>query len=122
MSSTSESKSLDNLKWVATFALIIAALVFFYYFADQALIIRILGLLVLSGLAAFLAATTAKGKIFFGFARESHQEVRKVVWPTRQETIKTTGIVLLMVMIVAIFIWILDSALFWIVGMFTGRG
>jgi preprotein translocase subunit SecE len=118
----SESKNLDKLKWLVTFALVVAALAFFYYFADQILIVRIIGLLVLSGLAVFIAATTTKGKIFIGFARESHQEVRKVVWPTRQETIKTTGIVLLMVMIVAIFIWILDSALFWIVGMLTGRG
>ncbi len=117
-----ESKTTDLLKWVVTIVLIAVGMVGFYYFSDQSLLARVIGLLALSGVAIFLASTTAKGQQSLVFLREAHTEVRKVVWPTRQETIQTTAIVLAMVLLVAIFIWMLDSILFWIVGWLTGRG
>ncbi|WP_353572159.1 preprotein translocase subunit SecE [Candidatus Albibeggiatoa sp. nov. BB20] len=117
-----ESKTTDFLKWVVAIVLITVGMVGFYYFSDQSLLARVVGLLGLSGIAIFLASTTAKGRESLVFLREAHTEVRKVVWPTRQETIQTTAIVLGMVLLVAIFIWMLDSALFWIVSSLTGRG
>ena len=119
---TAESKTTDFLKWVVAIVLIAVGMVGFYYFSDQSLLARVVGLLALSGIAIFLASTTAKGKESLEFLGEAHTEVRKVVWPTRQETIQTTAIVLGMVLLVAIFIWMLDSALFWIVSSLTGRG
>lgn len=117
-----ESKTTDFLKWVVAIVLIAVGMVGFYYFSDQSLLARVIGLLALSGVAIFLASTTAKGKESLTFLSEARTEVRKVVWPTRQETIQTTAIVLGMVLLVAIFIWMLDSLLFWIVSSLTGRG
>ncbi|MEK7989375.1 MAG: preprotein translocase subunit SecE [Thiotrichaceae bacterium] len=117
-----KSKTTDFLKWVVAIILIVVGMVGFYYFSDQSLLARVIGLLSLSGVAIFIASTTVKGQESLVFLHEARTEVRKVVWPTRQETIQTTAIVLVMVLLVAIFIWMLDSVLFMIVSSLTGRG
>jgi preprotein translocase subunit SecE len=74
------------------------------------------------GLAIFIALQTEKGRNTKNFLQQTQIEVRKVVWPTRQETVQMTGIVILMVVLVALIIWMLDSFLFWLVRFFTGQG
>ena len=63
---------------------------------------------------------TVKGRNAVDFAKESRTEVRKVVWPTRQEAVQTTGIVLVATLIMSLLLWGLDSVLFWVVGLITG--
>jgi preprotein translocase subunit SecE len=119
----STSDKLDIFKWVGVVLLIISGMVI-YYFTEHSLwqVARVLILLAFWGVGAFIASTTEKGRETVAFFRESHIEVRKVVWPTRQETMQMTGVVILMVIAVALIIWLLDSILFWIVRLLTGQG
>jgi preprotein translocase subunit SecE len=115
-------EKLDTIRWLIVLLLVVGGMVGFYYFDEQWIWVRILGLLAVIGIAGFVAAKTEKGHDTLIFIRESHTEVRKVIWPTPQETMQVTGIVIVMVVLVAIFIWILDSVLMWIVRLLTGSG
>ena len=74
------------------------------------------------GISVAIALQTVKGKEIWGYFRDAQIEVRKVVWPTRQETIQTTLIVIVMVILVAIILWLLDMFLGWSIGLIMGRG
>ncbi|MFL6579261.1 MAG: preprotein translocase subunit SecE [Burkholderiales bacterium] len=102
--------------------LVIAGIAGFYLLRDSALILRVAS--VLGGLiaAALVAWTTAPGRVFFTFAQESVAETKKVVWPSRKETVQTTGMVLAFVLVMAIFLWIVDALLVWGVKLFMGPG
>ncbi len=113
---------LDVFKWVVAIALSAGAVAGFYVYGDQPLIYRVGGLLAVVGAAIALLSTTAQGRAVWAFAQGSKQEVRKVVWPTRQETLQTTLIVAAVVILVAIFLWLMDLLLLWLVGMITGHG
>jgi len=117
-----ESGRLDTLKlWIAV--LILAAGIFaFYRFEDQLLVVRVLGLLAVAGISVFVAAQSSTGKNIIGFIRGAQTEVRKVVWPTRAETVQTTLAVILMVFLVGIFLWLLDMFLLWAIQLLTGQG
>ena len=94
----------------------------FYLFDDYSLLFRVIGLLVGVGISVAIALQTVKGKEIWGYFRDAQIEVRKVVWPTRQETIQTTLIVIVMVILVAIILWLLDMFLGWSIGLIMGRG
>ena len=79
-----------------------------------------LALLALGVLAAFVALQTTQGVAFARLARESRTEIRKVVWPTRQETTQTTMIVVVFVLVSALILWGLDSLLGWLASMIIG--
>jgi len=117
-----ESGRLDSLKlWIAV--LILAAGIFaFYYFEGQLLVLRVLGLLAVAGISVFVAAQSSTGKTIIGFIRGAQTEVRKVVWPTRAETVQTTLAVILMVFLVGVFLWLLDMFLLWAIQVLTGQG
>ena len=119
---TDASPKLDAVKWLLVALLLGASIAGFYHFAEHSLLLRVVSLLIVAGVATFIASTTDKGRRTKDFLRETHLEVQKVVWPTRQETLQMTGIVLLMVLLVALIIWTLDTFLLWIVRMFTGQG
>jgi preprotein translocase subunit SecE len=112
----------DKIKVVIAALLIVAGIVAFHYFADKALIVRVLA--VLGGLVAggVLFITTVWGQQFKAYAQESVDETRKVVWPTRKETLQTTGIVFVFVVIMALFLWLVDASLLWVVKKLIGRG
>lgn len=116
------SNKLDFFKWLLVVLLLGVGIVSFYYFAEHSLLLRILGLLLVMGIAILIASTTTKGHSTLKFLRDSHLEVRRVVWPTRQETVQMTGVVFVMVMLVALIIWLVDSILFWLVRWLTGQG
>jgi preprotein translocase subunit SecE len=97
-----------------------AAIGGFYYFEDQATWVRVIALLVAAGLSGLIALQTAMGKAAWEFRREAIIEVRKVVWPTRKETVQTTMVVLVVVIIMALLLWALDSLLAWAVRYLTG--
>ncbi len=118
---TSNSR-LDSLKWTVALVLLGGALGAFYIYADQSLLLRVVGLLAVAGISATLILLTAKGRSAWEFMQESRTEVRKVVWPTRQETVQTTLVVIAMVTVVAVFLWLLDMLLAWIVKSVIGMG
>lgn len=86
-----------------------------WYFQDQSLLIRALALVALAAVAGFLAYTTERGHQVWNLAREARAEIRRVVWPTRQQTTQTTGIVLVLILLFSLILWGLDSALSWLV-------
>ncbi|MGM0543619.1 MAG: preprotein translocase subunit SecE [Pseudomonadota bacterium] len=103
----------DGLKWAAVIALLVVAVVGNTYFADIGLIYRVLGVVVLCVLAALLALTTTKGRDLVELARSAKKEIQRVVWPTRAETIQTTAIVLVAVLVVGLMLWLIDTLLGW---------
>ena len=112
----------DLAKWIGAFVILGGGIAGFYYWSDESLLLRVIGLLVLSAAALFVAVQTEKGRAAWEFVRESHTEVRKVVWPTRKETTQTTLIVIAMVGLVAIILWVLDGLLAWLVKLALGTG
>jgi preprotein translocase subunit SecE len=109
----------DNIKLFVAVIIMIAAIVLFYTFAEYSTLLRVLGLLAAAGLAIFVASRTVVGAGVFSYIGDTQTEVKKVVWPTRQETLQTTLVVILMVTLVAIMLWGVDSLLGWIVRSLT---
>jgi preprotein translocase subunit SecE len=117
-----EGTGLDTAKLFVAVAILAAGIFGFYYLEAQPLWVRLLGLLVVIGAAVFVTLQTAMGRTVWQFAVDSKIEVRKVVWPSRQETIQTTLIVFVMVLIMALVLWLYDMGLMWIVRTLTGQG
>ena len=117
-----ESNRFDSLKLGIAVLLLAAGIVAFYRYDDQLLVLRVLGLLAVAGISVFVAAQSGTGKNIIGFIRGAQTEVRKVVWPTRAETVQTTLAVILMVFLVGIFLWLLDMLLLWAIQLLTGQG
>jgi preprotein translocase subunit SecE len=104
----------DIAKLVFAGALVVAGIVGYYWLVDAALILRVLS--VIAGLAAgaVVAWFSAPGREFAVFAGEAVAEVKKVVWPTRKETIQTTAAVFAFVVVMAVFLWLSDKTLEWV--------
>jgi preprotein translocase subunit SecE len=103
----------DNIKLIIAVVLMAAAITLFYTYAEYSTLLRVLGLLVIAGVSLFIASKTTIGSTVLSYVRDTNVEVRKVVWPTRQETVQTTLVVILMVMMVALMLWGVDSLLGW---------
>ena len=114
------SSAADTFKWIIAFALAAAAVVGNYLYGEMSVVIRAAGVVVLIAAALGVAATTVKGQAAISFARESRMEVRKVVWPTRQETIQTTFIVLAVSIVMALVLWGIDGIMVRLVAFVTG--
>ena len=112
---TSEGSKLDALKWLVVIAIVAAGVVGNSVFSGESLLYRVLALLALALVAGFVAFQTAKGRAFFQLFKEAKNEIRKVVWPTRQETLQTTAMVVVAVLLVGLFLWELDTLLGWLV-------
>lgn len=117
-----DSSRLDTAKLVLAVLLVVAGIAGFYYFADQSQLFRVLGLVGIAIIALLLGYQTALGKHIWSFMQDARTELRKVVWPTRQETLQTTLFVMLMVLVVGLFLWILDIFLRWGFKIITGLG
>lgn len=105
--------SADTLKLGLALLILVAGVVGFYWFGAQPQWIRVLGLLVTAGIAVAVASQTEKGAALLGFLRDANTELRKVVWPTRQETIQTTLMVVVVVIITGIMLWLMDMFFAW---------
>ncbi len=113
---------LDTLKLALALFIVIAAVVGFYVYAEESLLYRVLGLLGAVGMACFIALQTDKGRSYWSLFQNTQTEVKKVVWPSRQETTQMTLLVVVMVVIMAIFLWLLDLFLKWSIGTILGHG
>jgi preprotein translocase subunit SecE len=111
----------DKIKLAVAALLVIAGIVGYYYLADSATIIRAGSVVVGLVAASAVAWMTAPGKQLFAFAQESVAETKKVVWPSRKETLQTTGLVFLFILLMAIFLWLVDATLLWLVKLLMGR-
>ena len=112
---------LDKIKITVAVGCVLAGVIAYYRFAEAALLYRVLMVLGGLGLAAVVAWFSTPGKEFFAFAQEAWQEAGRVSWPTRKETIQTTAIVFAFVVVMALFLFAVDSTLAWIVSLLTGR-
>ena len=101
----------DRMKLMGAAALVVVALVVFYLLGEYSFLYRVLGLLVVFGVAIFLFLQTGRGERTLSFFKDSRTEVRKVVWPTRAETTQLTITVMIIVFLVGLFLWILDMIL-----------
>lgn len=116
-----EEYRLDWLKWAISVALILAGLIGNHYYSQVSMPLRVLGWLGVLAVAAFVASKTQKGTAVLDFFRASRMEMRKVVWPTREETVQTTMVVAVMVVILAMVLWGMDGLLIWTIGWLTGQ-
>ncbi len=115
-----ESRSkLDLFCWLLVIVLVAAGAFANYYFREAVWAMRFASGIVLVCVLLGLAAFTSQGKRLWGFAKEARMELFKVVWPTRDETIKTTAVVAALVFLMAVILWALDSILLWIVSWFA---
>jgi len=108
------TSSADKAKLAAAVALLLAALVSFYMLSAQGALVQwaaLLGCLILSVLVFF---TSLQGKQLIGFARDAWREIHKVVWPTRKEAVQMTLYVFGFVLIMALFLWLTDKTLEWV--------
>ena len=112
---------MDKAKIVLAAVAVIAGLYGFYHFDQSPAVVRVV--CVLGGVVVAVAAlwTTVQGSQFRAFAMQSIEETKKVVWPSRKETLQTTGIVFAFCVVSAIFLWIVDASLLYLVQLLMGR-
>ena len=112
----------DKIKIALAVLLLAAGIAAFYYWEQSPMILRVAAVLAGAAAGAVVFLTSAPGRDFLVFARESVVETRKVVWPTREETLKSTGVVFLFVVVMSVFLWIVDAGLLWLVRLLMGQG
>ena len=110
----------DMVRWASAGTLLAAGVGGFYYFADQALLYRVLGLVAMFAGSVAIALGSTHGQRFLGFMREARTEVRKMVWATRAETLQTSLVVFAAVIVMALFLWLLDRVLSWAISLLLG--
>ena len=108
------SSTLDTLKMASAVAILLSSVFSFYYFAELSVLIRVLAVIFSVILSLIIFFSTQRGIIFWDFLQGSRVEMRKVVWPTKQETIQTTLTVFVIVLVLGIFFWLLDFLLLYI--------
>ncbi|MFI8418472.1 preprotein translocase subunit SecE [Serratia sp. NPDC078593] len=113
-------RGLEIAKWLTVAVLLAVAIGGNYVYRDFSLPLRALAVVVIIGIAGAIALMTIKGKATVAFAREARTEVRKVIWPTRQETLHTTLIVAAVTAVMSLILWGLDGILVRLVSFITG--
>jgi len=112
----------DKIKLLVAVLLVIAGVAGFYFFAEAPTVVRVLSVIGGVVLAGVVAGLSAPGKRFYRFALDSRDEAKKVVWPTRKETVQMTGVVMAFVVVMALFLWAVDGILLWLVKLAMGQG
>jgi preprotein translocase subunit SecE len=113
---------LDKIKLLVAFLLVVAGIAGYYYLLDSPSVLRLLSILVGMLLASVVAWTSQPGKRFFTFGKDSVAEAKRVVWPTRKETMQTTAVVIAFAVTMALFLWAVDASLMVVVNKMMGRG
>ena len=115
-----QNSPVNIILWLVVVALVFVTVYGNNYFSAESLLYRILGILALSVLTAIIAFQTTQGKAFWQLLKGSRAEIRKVVWPNRQETIQTTLIVSVVIIIAGLLLWGLDTFLGWLASLVIG--
>src|SRR5690349_14258187 len=110
----------DKLKLAGAFLCVVIGVWAYYHFSETALVLRILMVVAGLGAAAAVGWFTEPGKQFFGFAHDSVEEGKRVAWPTTKEALQTTGVVVGLVVIMAIFLALVDGTLAWLMKFVMG--
>lgn len=113
MDQAHQHTTFDTAKWVLISLLLLGGIVGFYAYAAVPAFYRTIGLLAIVAVSTSIAMTTVKGREAWQFLQGSRTEVRKMVWPSRTETIQTSLAVFAIVLVMAIFLWLLDMLLGW---------
>ena len=108
------STGADKAKLAAAGILVVVAVVAFYLLGKQDLWVRVAALIVLMVVAAATFFTSEPGKQLIAYGQDSIREVKKVVWPTRKEALQMTGYVFAFVVVMALFLWLTDKTLEWL--------
>jgi preprotein translocase subunit SecE len=108
------STGADKAKLAVAGLLVVGAVVAFYALGKQDLWLRVLALLALLVVAVVVFFTSEQGKALIAFGRDAWRELRKVVWPTRKEAMQMTGYVFAFVVVMALFLWLTDKTLEWV--------
>jgi preprotein translocase subunit SecE len=116
------ASALDTVKLFLAIAVLIGGIVAYYYYPDLSVLIRAGGILASVVIAIVIVMQTAKGRDMWQFIQTSRVELRKVVWPNRQDTTQTTLAVIVFVIILGVFFWGLDMGLLWVTKTLTGQG
>jgi preprotein translocase subunit SecE len=112
----------EKIKIAVAALIAVGGLAAFYLLGDRPTVIRLAVLLGAFAAAVGLMWFTTTGRTFLGFARESWDEAKRVVWPNRKETLQTTGVVFVFVFAMAVFLWLVDTGLLWITQKLLGTG
>jgi preprotein translocase subunit SecE len=113
----------ERIKIVIAALIAVGGLAAFYWLVDrQPFVVRLLALLGGFAIAAGVMYMTQAGRTFLAFSREAWEEAKRVVWPTRKETLQTTGVVFLFVFVMALFLWLVDTGLLWVTQKLLGSG
>ena len=121
-----EASVLDTIKLLLAAAVLVAGIGVYYYFPEgsvlESVLLRAIVVLVALIVGTAIAFTTTQGNALWKFMLGSRVELRKVVWPTRQEALQTTIAVLVFALVMGVFFWLLDLFLLWITRILTGQG
>ncbi len=112
----------DTIQLLIAAIIVVGGIGAYYVFEDESILLRAAGVIVATALGIFVAMQTDPGRTLWRFILGSRIEIRKVIWPTRPETLRTTAAVLVFVVIMGVFFWGLDMFLFWATRTLTGRG
>ena len=113
----------ERIKIVIAALIAVGGLFAFYWLVDrQPFVVRLLALLGAFAVACVVMWFTEAGRTFLAFSRESWEEAKRVVWPSRKETLQTTGVVFLFVFVMALFLWMVDTGLLWVTQKLLGTG
>lgn len=112
----------DVFSWIIVFSLIVISVIGNNYFSSESLLYRLIAILILAGSASFVSLQTTKGKAFFILAKAAKNEIRRVVWPSRQETAQITLTILMVVIFISVVLWGVDSLLGLVVSSVIGWG
>jgi preprotein translocase subunit SecE len=113
---------LDTILLLLSVAVLVGSIYAYYYFANENALIRTAGVLVAFVIAVWIALQSAQGRTLWAFIQSSRAELRRVVWPTREEAMQTTLIVIVFAIIMGTFFWLLDIILLWFTRLITGQG
>ncbi len=112
----------DNIKIALAVLVLAAGIGGFYYFGEQPAFVRVLVVLGAAAVAIAIGYPTSAGRSLWEFIKAARGELRKVVWPSSKETVQVTLVVVAMVVVIALFLWVVDWGLLKIMRTLTGRG
>jgi preprotein translocase subunit SecE len=113
---------IDTVLLLTSVAILVGSIFAYYFYANESALLRSIGVLIAFALAIWVAFQSAQGRTLWSFIQGSRVELRKVVWPTREEAVQTTIIVIVFAMIMGTFFWLLDIFLLWFTRFITGQG